>query len=602
MTGSEIIIDNNVILDGEGNLTVDGGDAHRVFAVLPSVTAELVDLRVTGGEHEPLGSESGRTIRNEGSLTLTDCVLAGWGRGPGTTQGHAAIYSDGSLNLRGSVVRDYSAGFKCGGIESVGSLTLVDTTVSGIDATDGHAICSSGSLVMIGSAIVDNPTIGGAIYSVGVATLINSTVSGLTRSVAASAIAAQGALTLINSTLVYSRTRPLWTISAGDWGGGEADLFVANSIIVGPENATPPNAACAGFDTISGGGNIESPGDTCGLTDPTDLVNVTADDLKLGPLADNGGPTMTHALLPGSVAIDWIPEAMCLDAAGDPLTTDQRGVDRPQGAMCDVGAFESADCAGSVCDDGNDCIADHCDPNDYSWCVYTTLPDGMACDFGGLVGVCASGACVRDCGFYCDDGNACTADYCDPPDYASCEHSNLPERTSCDLGGAPGVCEAGQCVPPRLVFVTDTVQNANLGGIAGADALCASQAAAVGLQGEFKAWLSTVDSPVADRFVQSTMPYVLVDGTRVADDWTDLTDGSIQAPINLDANGGTQTGDVWTGTMPSGSPYTDTDCDAFMNGVTGFALCGSTAQMFNGWTAVQVPSCDTQLRLYCFEQ
>ena len=226
----------------------------------------------------------------------------------------------------------------------------------------------------------------------------------------------------------------------------------------------------------------------------------------------------------------------------------------------------------------------------------------MACDFGGLVGVCASGACVRDCGFYCDDGNACTADYCDPPDYASCEHSNLPERTSCDLGGAPGVCEAGQCVPPRLVFVTDTVQNANLGGIAGADALCASQAAAVGLQGEFKAWLSTVDSPVADRFVQSTMPYVLVDGTRVADDWTDLTDGSIQAPINLDANGGTQTGDVWTGTMPSGSPYTDTDCDAFMNGVTGFALCGSTAQMFNGWTAVQVPSCDTQLRLYCFEQ
>ena len=49
---------------------------------------------------------------------------------------------------------------------------------------------------------------------------------------------------------------------------------------------------------------------------------------------------MTHALLVGSVAIDWIQEAACLDAAGDPLTTDPRGVARPQGAMCDVGAFE----------------------------------------------------------------------------------------------------------------------------------------------------------------------------------------------------------------------------------------------------------------------
>ena len=51
---------------------------------------------------------------------------------------------------------------------------------------------------------------------------------------------------------------------------------------------------------------------------------------------------MTHALLPGSVAIDWIPEADCVDADGAPLTTDQRGEPRPEpsGTMCDVGAFE----------------------------------------------------------------------------------------------------------------------------------------------------------------------------------------------------------------------------------------------------------------------
>jgi hypothetical protein len=87
---------------------------------------------------------------------------------------------------------------------------------------------------------------------------------------------------------------------------------------------------------VSGGGTIESPGNTCGFVQPTDLVNVSAEDLKLGPLQDNGGPTWTHALGAGSVAIDQIPEEDCT------LTTDQRGEPRPEtgGTLCDVGAFE----------------------------------------------------------------------------------------------------------------------------------------------------------------------------------------------------------------------------------------------------------------------
>jgi hypothetical protein len=99
---------------------------------------------------------------------------------------------------------------------------------------------------------------------------------------------------------------------------------------------------CGGGTALSGGGNIESPGDTCGFDQTGDQVNVTAGQLNLGPLADNGGPTMTHALLPGSVAIDVIPEADCVDADGAPLTMDQRGEPRPEpgGTMCDVGAFE----------------------------------------------------------------------------------------------------------------------------------------------------------------------------------------------------------------------------------------------------------------------
>ncbi len=73
------------------------------------------------------------------------------------------------------------------------------------------------------------------------------------------------------------------------------------------------------------GGNVESPGDTCALADPTDQVNVTAAQLALGSLQDNGGATQTHALLPGSVAIDAAVDCPPPDA-------DQRGVSRPQSA------------------------------------------------------------------------------------------------------------------------------------------------------------------------------------------------------------------------------------------------------------------------------
>jgi hypothetical protein len=87
-------------------------------------------------------------------------------------------------------------------------------------------------------------------------------------------------------------------------------------------------------ELVSEGGNLESPGNTCGFDQPTDQVNVSADDLNLGPLQDNGGPTETHALLPGSFAIDVIPPEMC------EVDEDQRGVTRPVGDGCDVGSFE----------------------------------------------------------------------------------------------------------------------------------------------------------------------------------------------------------------------------------------------------------------------
>jgi hypothetical protein len=80
--------------------------------------------------------------------------------------------------------------------------------------------------------------------------------------------------------------------------------------------------------------------DTCGLSDDPGNSRIGVDPL-LGPLADNGGGTQTHALLPGSPAIDAGNNATC-------LAIDQRGIARPQGAACDIGAVEAQASQGGV--------------------------------------------------------------------------------------------------------------------------------------------------------------------------------------------------------------------------------------------------------------
>ncbi len=153
---------------------------------------------------------------------------------------------------------------------------------------------------------------------------INSTL--FEGNIGADGILQQGAaVTVVNSTISASFENAIVRMS---------DVTLINSTIAGGCDDS------GGGVVISLGHNIESPGNTCGFDQETDQVNVGAENLKLGPLADNGGPTMTHALGAESVAIDRIPEAGCVDANGAPLTTDQRGVARPQGDACDVGAFE----------------------------------------------------------------------------------------------------------------------------------------------------------------------------------------------------------------------------------------------------------------------
>jgi hypothetical protein len=83
---------------------------------------------------------------------------------------------------------------------------------------------------------------------------------------------------------------------------------------------------------VSGGGNLSDDATCAALTEPTDLNDDSG--TTLGALADNGGPTRTMALLAGSSAVDAAP---CQAAVS---TVDQRGIARPQGTGCDIGAYE----------------------------------------------------------------------------------------------------------------------------------------------------------------------------------------------------------------------------------------------------------------------
>ena len=213
----------------------------------------------------------------------------------------------------------------------------------------GGALSNSGETLTLSNSTVvwNNADVGGGIFNEGPLALTDSTVWGNVAFQGGGITNQSRTLTVTNSTVSLNTAR---------YGGGienQADglLTLTNSTVSG--NAAPNgggiynvdggeltasgtliNNDCLGDPALPGGHNIESPGDTCGFDQGTDLVNVSVDDLKLGPLQDNGGPTQTHALLPGSVAIDHIPAADC------EVDEDQRGELRPGGAMCDAGAFE----------------------------------------------------------------------------------------------------------------------------------------------------------------------------------------------------------------------------------------------------------------------
>lgn len=177
----------------------------------------------------------------------------------------------------------------------------------------------------------------------------------------------------------------------------------------------------------------------------------------------------------------------------------------------------------------------------------------------------------------------------------------------CVAPAAPAAPACGTGAP-CLVFLTTSVQNGNLGGLAGADAICQQRAQAANLPGTYKAWLSDAAQSPATRFVQSTGPYLRVDGVTVAANWADLTDGTLQAAITV-----AETGAVfdaldlrsWTHTLANGTAggVLNANCSNWTsadNGVNGDE--GQVAATSDNWTDFASGTCNNNFHLYCFQQ
>jgi predicted outer membrane repeat protein len=358
---SNLALSKNVTIDGlalaahiilSGDTNGEGTGDVRVFYNNDfSVTVTLKGLTITKGYAV---NDWGGGIYSYGALTVIDCTFTD----NTATYDGGGIASASSLTVTNSIFSNNAALTQGGGAISVGSsqpvtLTVTSSTFTSNSASTGGAIDASGSttLVVSDSTFSGNTaSVSGAINIAGSGTVTNSTFSNNSASVSymGGGIGSSTALTVVNSTFsgnsagqgggIHNAASGTLTVINSTFSGNSASqgggifswgtLNLSNSLLAN----TPSGGDCYSGNALNTNNhNIIEDGYYCGVYSGVDPM--------LGALANNGGPTQTMALLTGSPAIDAGDDAVCAAAPVNGL--DQRGLSRPQGAHCDIGAYEA---------------------------------------------------------------------------------------------------------------------------------------------------------------------------------------------------------------------------------------------------------------------
>lgn len=343
LTLTKVIVTGNRAGQTEASFRLGGGIYNDGTGVL-----RLVRSTVSGN----LAAQGGGIANNGGTVTIVRSTVAAntASIADGAARG-AGIYSYGTLSLDRSTVRGNEAN---SGVEASGAgiyawgsgvtIKILRSTVSGNTASGSGSVFGAGvygtdgsTVKVIRSTISDNHADGngqgGGIYSDATLSITASTISGNTAGTQHGGVSVAGSTTISFSTI---------TRNTGAFVGGvgvDGTLTLHASIVAGNSTTETDNRKDCMAGTVVADHSVVGAANGCGsLTDGADFnqAGLASDllDPVLGPLAKNGGPTKTHALLVGSPAIGT--GGTCAK------TTDQRGSVRPspKGGACDVGAYE----------------------------------------------------------------------------------------------------------------------------------------------------------------------------------------------------------------------------------------------------------------------
>ncbi len=343
LTSGELVLDKNLTIDGDidgddvPDVILDGNASSRVFSVTSGAEVTLDALAIRNGKT----NLSGGGVFNDADLTIRNSALSGNFAGD---KGGGVHNTLGILSIQGSILSGNSAHWG-GGISNFanGSLSIQDSTLSGNFADNGGGIHNWSTLSIQNSTLSGNSaSYGGGVYNRTTLSIQDSTLSGNSAGSGGGVYNTNlgtGALNIRNSTLSGNSAR----YSGGGVKNYRGTLSIQNSTLSG-NSASLGGGVYRGTLTISNSVIAHSGGGNCHLSiplsvddtnwfDDTSCNGTDSGDPLLGSLADNGGPTLTMLPQVGSGLIDAGNDATCEE-------TDQRGIPRPEGVTCDIGAVE----------------------------------------------------------------------------------------------------------------------------------------------------------------------------------------------------------------------------------------------------------------------